>query len=222
MNPAKVLVADDDRDDLDAICNGLTEAGFEILQAMDGVQAESLAYEHRPDLTILDLRMPLKDGFEVATTLREADLPFISLTAYGDEEMVQRATDAGALAYLVKPLDVDQLVPAVQSALCRAEEMRQLKESMEQMDKALSQGREISMVVGVLMERCDLSAIQAFDALRDEARSQRRKIADIAKEYLAAAETVHTMSSRLAERANEKTQRASKRAAKRFPTRIVP
>ena len=222
MNPTKVLVADDDKDDLNAICGGLKDAGFEILKAADGVQAESLAQEHRPDLTILDLRMPLKDGFEVAAALREADLPFISLTAYGDEEMVQRATDAGALAYLVKPLDVDQLIPAVQSALCRAEEMRQLKESMEQMDKALSQGREISMVVGVLMERCNLSAIQAFDALRDEARSQRRKIADIAKEYLAAAETVHTMSSRLSERAHEKTQRASKRVAKRFPPRVVP
>ena len=222
MNPTKVLVADDDQDDLNAICGGLKDAGFEILKASDGVQAESLAQQHRPDLTILDLRMPLKDGFEVATALREADLPFISLTAYGDEEMVQRATDAGALAYLVKPLDVDQLIPAVQSALCRAEEMRQLKDSMEQMDKALSQGREISMVVGVLMERCNLSAIQAFDALRDEARSQRRKIADIAREYLAAAETVHTMSSRLSERAHEKTQRASKRVAKRFPPRVVP
>lgn len=222
MNPTKVLVADDDQDDLNAICSGLKEAGFEILKAADGLKAESLAQEHRPDLTILDLRMPLKDGFEVAAALREADLPFISLTAYGDEEMVQRATDAGALAYLVKPLDVDQLIPAVQSALCRAEEMRQLKESMEQMDKALSQGREISMVVGVLMERCNLSAIQAFDALRDEARSQRRKIADIAREYLAAAETVHTMSSRLSERAHEKTQRASKRVAKRFPPRVIP
>lgn len=222
MEAAKILVADDDREDLDAISDGLAEAGFEILQAMDGVEAETLAKDNRPDLTILDLRMPLKDGFEVATALREADLPFISLTSYGDEEMVQRATDAGALAYLVKPLDVDQLIPAVQSALCRAEEMRQLKESMEQMDKALSQGREISMVVGILMERCNLSAIQAFDAIRDEARSQRRKIADVAKEYLAAAETVHTMTSRLADRAREKTQRASKRVAKRFPARIVP
>ena len=91
----------------------------------------------------------------------------------------------------------------------------------EQMDKALSQGREISMVVGILMERCNLTAIQAFDALRDEARSQRRKIAEVAKEYLAAAETLHGMSSRLAERAQEKTQRASKRVAKRFPPRII-
>jgi len=221
MTASRVLVADDNQEDLNTISDGLKAAGFDILQATDGEQAERLAQEFRPDLTILDLRMPLKDGFEVALALHEADLPFISLSSYGDEEMVQRVTEAGALAYLVKPLDIDQLVPAVQSALSRAEEMRQLKESMEQMDKALSQSREISMVVGILMERCNLTAIQAFDALRDEARSQRRKIAEVAKEYLAAAEILHDMSSRLGERAREKTERASKRVARRFPTRVV-
>jgi len=216
-----VLIADDNQEDLHVISVGLRAAGFETFEASDGEQAERLALEHRPDLTILDLRMPLKDGFEVAACLREAELPFISLTAYGDEDMVQRATDAGSLAYLVKPLDVDQLVPAVQSALSRADDMRQLKESMEQMDKALSQSREISMVVGILMERCNLTAIQAFDAMRDEARSQRRKIADIAKEYFAAAENLHTLSGRLADRAADKTQRVSKRPPRRFPTRIA-
>ena len=221
MGYSRVLVADDDQATLDMISRGLESAGFEIIQAVDGEQAERLAQEQRPDLTILDLRMPLKDGFEVAATLCEANLPFIALTSYGDEEMVQRATEAGALAYLVKPLDIDQLVPAVQSALSRAEEIRQLKDSMVQMDKALSQGREISMVVGILMERCNMTAIQAFDALRDEARSQRRKIAEVAKEYLAAAETLHGMSSRLANRAGEKAQRATKRAPKRYPTRII-
>ena len=221
MGYSRVLVADDDQATLDMISRGLESAGFEIIQAIDGEQAERLAQEQRPDLIILDLRMPLKDGFEVAATLCEANLPFIALTSYGDEEMVQRATEAGALAYLVKPLDIDQLVPAVQSALSRAEEIRQLKDSMVQMDKALSQGREISMVVGILMERCNMTAIQAFDALRDEARSQRRKIAEVAKEYLAAAETLHGMSSRLANRAGEKSQRATKRVPKRYPTRII-
>jgi response regulator NasT len=221
MNLSRVLVADDNADDLSRICDGLQAAGFEIIQACDGAQAEQLAREYRPDLTILDLRMPLKDGFEVAAALRAADLPFISLSSYGDEEMVQRVTDAGALAYLVKPLDIEQLVPAVQSALSRAEDIRQLKESMEQMDKALSQSREISMVVGILMERCNLTAIQAFDALRDEARSQRRKIAEVAREYLHAAETLHNMSSRLGERAREKTERTSRRIRKSTPPRIV-
>jgi response regulator NasT len=221
MRRSRVLVADDDQAALEMISRGLESAGFDIIQATDGEQAEHLAQEQRPDLTILDLRMPLKDGFEVAATLREANLTFIALTSYGDEEMVQRATETGALTYLVKPLDIDQLVPVVHSALGRAEEIRRLKDSMLQMDTALSQGREISMVVGILMERCNMTAIQAFDALRDEARSQRRKIAEVAKEYLVAAETLHGMSSRLAERARDKTQRASKRVSKRFPTRII-
>ena len=221
MNAPLILVADDNSEDLDLLTLAMEAAGYEVLQAHDGDEAERLALEHQPDLTILDLRMPLKDGFEVAVTLREADLPFISLSSYGEEEMVERATDAGSLAYLVKPLDIEQLVPAVRSALTRAEDMRHLKESMEQMDKALSQGREISMVVGILMERCNMTAIQAFDALRDEARSQRRKIADVAKEYLAAAETLHGLSGRLSERSREKAQRAGKRQPKRYPPRIV-
>ncbi len=221
MSVSRVLVADDDREVLRSISDGLKAAGYEILQACNGVEAERLAHEHRPDLTILDLRMPLKDGFEVALSLRDADLPFISLTSYAEEEMVQRVTEAGALAYLVKPLDLDQLLPAVQSALSRAGELRQLKDAMEQMDKALSQSREISMVVGIFMERCNLSAIQAFDALRDEARSQRRKIAELARDYLSAAETLHHLSSRVSERAREHSERGNKRPARRLPTRVI-
>lgn len=222
MGAPLILVADDNPEDLDLLTLAMEAAGYEVLQARDGDEAERLALEHHPDLTILDLRMPLKDGFEVAISLREADLPFIALTSYGEEEMVQRATEAGSLAYLVKPLDAEQLVPAVQAALRRAEDVRHMKESMEQMDKALSQSREISMVVGILMERCDFTAIQAFDAMRDEARSQRRKIAEVAREYFNAAEAFHGMTSRIAGRAHEKAQRGTeKRPPRRGPTRII-
>ena len=117
MSPSRVLVADDDRADLEKISNGLESAGFEIIQAVDGEQAERLAQEHRPDLTILDLRMPLKDGFEVAASLREANLPFISITSCGDEETVERASEAGSLAYLVKPVDRDRLLTTLGHAL---------------------------------------------------------------------------------------------------------
>ena len=222
MDVPLILVADDNPEDLELLTLAMEAAGYEVLQAHEGDEAERLALEHQPDLTILDLRMPLKDGFEVAAALREADLPFISLTSYGEEEMVQRATDAGSLAYLVKPLDAEQLIPAVQAALAHAEDMRHMKESMEQMDKALSQNREISMVVGILMERCDFTAIQAFDAMRDEARSQRRKIADVAHEYFAAAEALHGMTRNISDRAQEKSRRStSKRPPKRGPTRII-
>jgi response regulator NasT len=222
MNAPLILVADDNPEDLDLLTLAMQAAGYDVLQAHDGDEAERLALEHHPDLTILDLRMPLKDGFEVATSLREADLPFIALSNYGEEEMVERATDAGSLAYLVKPLQADQLVPAVQAALRRADDMRHMKDSMEQMDKALSQSREISMVVGILMERCGFTAIQAFDAMRDEARSQRRKIADVAREYFNAAEALHGMTRNISDRAREKAQRGpAKRPPKRGPTRII-
>ena len=222
MNAPLVLVADDNSEDLELLTLAMEAAGYEVLQAHDGDEAERLALEHQPDLTILDLRMPLKDGFEVATSLREADLPFIALSSYGEEEMVERATNAGSLAYLVKPLQADQLVPAVQAALRRAEDMRHMKESMEQMDKALSQSREISMVVGIIMERCGFTAIQAFDAMRDEARSQRRKIAEVAREYLNAVDALHGMTHSIAERAREKARRSSvRRPPKRGPARII-
>jgi response regulator NasT len=222
MNAPLILVADDNPEDLDLLTLAMQAAGYNVLQAHDGDEAEKLALQHQPDLTILDLRMPLKDGFEVAASLREADLPFISLSSYGEEEMVERATDAGSLAYLVKPLQADQLVPAVQAALRRADDMRHMKESMEQMDKALSQSREISMVVGMLMERCGFTAIQAFDAMRDEARSRRRKIADVAREYFNAAEALHSMTLSIAERAREKARHGhTKRPPKRGPTRII-
>ncbi len=222
MNAPLILVADDNSEDLELLTLAMKAAGYEVLQAHDGDEAERLALEHQPDLTILDLRMPLKDGFEVATRLREADLPFIALSSYGEEEMVERATDAGSLAYLVKPLQADQLVPAVQAALRRAEDMRHMKESMEQMDKALSQSREISMVVGIIMERCSFTAIQAFDAMRDEARSQRRKIAEVAREYLNAVDALHGMTHSIAERAREKARRSSvRRPPKRGPARNI-
>ncbi|HHJ14773.1 MAG TPA: response regulator [Gammaproteobacteria bacterium] len=218
MEAAVVLVADDNPEDLELISRGLREAGFSVLQARNGDEAEQLALDQQPDLTILDLRMPMKDGFEVAQSLNEAGLPFISLTSYGEQEMVERAAEAGSLAYLVKPLDVEQLVPAVQAALRAADEKRHMKANMEQMDKALSQSREISMAVGILMERCNFTAIQAFDALRDEARTQRRRIADIAAEYFQAAETLHDMTHRMARRAEEKARRkGTKRAPRRGP-----
>ena len=222
MNAPLILVADDNSEDLNLLTSAMEAAGYDVLQAHDGDEAERLALERQPELTILDLRMPLKDGFEVAVALREADLPFISLSSYGEEEMVERATDAGSLAYLVKPLEADQLVPAVQAALRCADDKRHMKESMEQMDKALSQSREISMVVGILMERCDFTAIQAFDAMRDEARSQRRKIADVAREYFNAAEALHSMTHSIAGRAREKAQRGHpKRTPKRGPARLI-
>lgn len=220
MEAATMLVVDDDHQLLKTISAGLQSAGFVTFEARDTEQGGRLAREHTPALTLLGLDGAEHDALGMADVLSEARLPFIVLSASNDAEQVEQAVQAGALAYLVKPIAIDHLIPLLRSSLGCAEEIRRLRESTAQLDRALAQGREISIVVGILMERCDLSASQAFDALRDDARSQRKKMADLAAELLAAADTLHATARRLAGRADAKEQR-HKRPPKRFPARVV-
>ena len=102
---AKILVADDDRVVLLTLAEGLREAGFEVIEARDGLQALALCRSEAPDLALLDIRMPGLDGLELARRLRdETRVPFLFFSAYGDEEFVRRAVEIGALGYLIKPL----------------------------------------------------------------------------------------------------------------------
>ncbi|NDY89944.1 response regulator [Ideonella livida] len=114
----KVLVVDDDRLVLATVTHGLATAGFEVIDADNGDDAILLARAHRPDLALLDIRMEGLTGFDVAAYLREAlGTPFMFLSAFADEETERRVRELGAVAYLIKPLDIAQIVPAVESAL---------------------------------------------------------------------------------------------------------
>ncbi len=114
----RILVVDDDRLVLATVVHGLTHAGFDILDADNGDDAILLARQHRPDLALLDIRMDGMSGYDVAHYLREAlQIPFLFLSAFSDEATLARIHALGALALLVKPLDIAQLVPAVASAL---------------------------------------------------------------------------------------------------------
>ncbi|WP_247661379.1 response regulator [Ideonella alba] len=114
----KVLVVDDDRLVLATVTHGLSQAGFEVIDADNGDDAILLAREHRPDLALLDIRMEGKTGFDVADYLRESlGTPFMFLSAFADSATVQRVRELGAVAYLVKPLDVAQIVPTVEAAV---------------------------------------------------------------------------------------------------------
>jgi two-component system, response regulator PdtaR len=114
----RILVVDDDRLVLATVVHGLTHAGFEILDADNGDDAILLARQHRPDLALLDIRMDGMSGYDVAHYLREAlQIPFMFLSAFSDEATLARIRALGALALLVKPLDMAQLVPAVAAAL---------------------------------------------------------------------------------------------------------
>ncbi|MEJ2507970.1 MAG: response regulator [Gammaproteobacteria bacterium] len=187
----RLLLADDDRLVLATMGQGLRDAGYEILEATDGEAAVRLCESEGPDLAILDMRMPGMTGVEAAHYIREkTDVPFMFLSAYGDKEVVQLAVEEGALGYLVKPLDIPQLVPSIEAALARADELRRLRKTEHDLTNALEGGRETSMAIGLIMERYRLTRQTAFEALRFHARSKRRKLVTVASEFLDSAESL--------------------------------
>ena len=116
-NKGKILVVDDDRLVLATLTHGLSQAGYEVIDADNGDDAILLARQHRPELALLDIRMEGKSGFDVAAYLREyCQIPFMFLSAFTDEATVNQVKKLGALTYLVKPLDIQQIVPAIEAA----------------------------------------------------------------------------------------------------------
>ena len=170
----KILVADDDRVVLLTLSEGLWEAGFEVIEARDGLQALALCQSQAPELALLDIRMPGLDGLELERCLRdETKVPFIFFSAYGDDAFVKRAVEIGALGYLIKPLVVTAIVPAIRTALARSRDISGLR-------SALESNRTIATAVGMLMRTEGLDQLAAFERLRQRARTQRRKLEDLA------------------------------------------
>jgi len=193
MSKARILIADDDRLVLATLARGLREAGYTVFEASDGEQAVKLCEEHRPDIAILDIRMPPgMDGIEAARRVQDrTSTPFLVLSAYGDEELVDQATDHGALGYLVKPIDVEQMIPSIETALKRAVQIRKLEHSESSLISTLQQDQLASTAVGVIMERHHLSRDAAFEELRKTARSRRCNLSTVADELISAVETTN-------------------------------
>lgn len=192
-NPsATLLLADDDAPSLRLLSLCLKSAGYATIETRSGQEAVQLAIEKQPDLAILDINMPGMNGTEAARLIRrETDVPFIFLSAHDESAIVRQAVEEGALGYLVKPIELPRIVPTVQTALSRANELHRLRESEANLATALSVGRETSIAIGLIMERYRLDQNAAFEALRAKARAQRRKIADLAEEIVRAADTLN-------------------------------
>lgn len=188
-----LLVVDDDRLVLAALAEGLRSAGYRVTGTASSTDALAIAGRDSPDLALLDVRMPGMSGIELGSQLHGQGIPFLFLSAYGDQEIVSQAAEEGALGYLVKPLDIQQIVPSIEAALKRAQEIGNLRRSEKQLTTALGGSREISMAVGMLMMRDRLNREQAFDLLRSNARSQRRPVTEVAGELLASAEKLYTI-----------------------------
>jgi AmiR/NasT family two-component response regulator len=189
---AHLLLVDDDRVVLSTVASGLRQAGYHVSTAESAEEAESLlAGGERPDLAILDVRLSGPDGLYLAQRLRELDhIPFMMLSAYSDPQIIGQATRLGALGYMVKPLDISQLLPGIEAALSRADELQGLRETRLQLQAALDAEREISIATGITMVQYRLSRGDAFDRLRTSARSQRRKLADLAAQIVQASEAL--------------------------------
>lgn len=186
-----VLLVEDDRLVLATVARGLRDAGYVVEAAESAEDAQEwLAQGRRPDLALLDMCMPGQDGLWLAQRLRDLDrVPFLIFSAYGDTEFVTQAADLGALAYLVKPLDVAQLIPAIETSMARATEMHAMRSVNEGLQAALDADRDISVAIGLSMAYHRLPREQAFDLLRQSARTQRRKLADVARQLIASSLT---------------------------------
>lgn len=192
-NKAHILMVDDDRLVLATLAGGLERAGYRISKAESVSQAEALLEQHElPDMVILDEHMPEREGLALAERLQQlGQIPFIMLTAYADESVVTKAIEAGAVGYLVKPADVTQLIPAIQAGLSRAGDLRELRRGKQHLQEALDADRTISMATGILMDMHCLNQKDAFELLRNNARSQHLKLADLAHQVVKSRESLN-------------------------------
>jgi two-component system, response regulator PdtaR len=193
MSPVRILCVDDDRLVLATLARVLRDAGYGVETVDSGAAALALAATTAFDLVVLDIRMPGLSGIETARRLREeCDLPALFLSAYGERELVEQAVAEGALAYVVKPADVVQLVPAIETALARARDLKALTNARLQLEQALAGGRFTSMAIGIFMERRGLGERAAFEVLRASARKQQRKLEDYSRELVESLERLNS------------------------------
>lgn len=185
----KILVVDDDRLVLATLTHGLAAAGYEIIDADNGDDAILLARAHKPDLALLDIRMEGKSGFDVAAYLREyCQMPFMFLSAFSDDETAAQVKELGAVAYLVKPLDISQIVPAVEAAFAQLSKDQAEAANTVRVpaDDVLAQ--TVAMAVGVLMHRYSLPRAAALERLQRLASAESRPLQVQAERLLDAVE----------------------------------
>jgi response regulator NasT len=186
----RILVAEDEtiiRLDLRGL---LEDAGHEVVaEARDGEEAVSLAREHEPDLAIMDVKMPRLDGIEAARRiLDERPIPIVMVTAYGQQELVARAVEAGVFGYLVKPFREHDLVPAIETARARHEELVAVRAEVESLGEALAARKAIERAKGLLMEKERLSERDAFARLRRASQVSGRPLRVVAEAVVATLE----------------------------------
>ena len=185
--PLRILVAEDETIIRLDLKETLERAGHKVCaEARDGEEAVELARTEKPDLAVLDVKMPRLDGIEAARRiLAERPIPIVMLTAYGQDELVARAVEAGVFGYLVKPFRETDLLPAMQTARVRHAELEALREEAESLAEALATRKVVERAKGLLMAREGLSEEDAFRRLQRASQVSGRPMRVVADALIA-------------------------------------
>ncbi len=178
--PIRILVAEDEALIRMDLVEMLQEAGYFVCaEATNGEEAIALATEHKPDLCILDVKMPVLDGISAAEKIISI-APVLMLTAFSQRELVERARDAGVMAYVVKPFSIGDLVPAIEIAMSRHAQMRSLAEEVADLHERLETRKIIDRAKGILMKALNLSEPEAFSWIQRAAMDRRLTMKEVA------------------------------------------
>ena len=179
--PVRIVVAEDEALIRMDLIEMLNEAGYEVIaQASDGAQAIELVREHKPDLAILDVKMPILDGISAAEEIITI-CPVLMLTAFSQRELVDRARDAGVMAYVLKPFTINDLVPAIEIAISRHLQMKTLAEEVADLHDRLETRKIIDRAKGILMAALNLTEPQAFSWIQKAAMDRRLTMKEVAQ-----------------------------------------
>ena len=183
----RILIAEDETIIRLDLRDMLERGGFDVCaEAKDGEEAVALARASLPDLAIMDVKMPRLDGIDAARTiLEERPIPIVMLTAYGQQELVSRAVEAGVFGYLVKPFRESDLLPAIATARARHEELAAVREEAESLSDALAARKAIERAKGILMAKEGLTEADAFARLRRASQVSGRPLKVVAEALLA-------------------------------------
>ena len=188
MERTRVIIADDEaliRMDLREM---LTNLGYLVVgEVADGRSAVNQARELRPDVVVMDIKMPDMDGIEAAKVLTEERLaPTVLLSAYGQRELVDRAREAGVVAYLVKPYREEELAPAIEVALARFAEFKDLEKQVADLQQALETRKLVDRAKGILMDKQGLTESEAFRKIQKMSMDNRKAMKDVAEAIILA------------------------------------
>jgi response regulator NasT len=181
ITPVRILVAEDEALIRMDLVEMLQEAGYEVVaEATNGEEAIALATEHKPDLAILDVKMPVLDGISAAEKIISI-APVLMLTAFSQKELIDRARDAGVMAYVVKPFTIGDLVPAIEIAISRHTQMKSLAEEVADLHERLETRKIIDRAKGILMKALNLSEPEAFSWIQRAAMERRLTMKEVAQ-----------------------------------------